>query len=91
MLAVSTTKPVSPTRGDSLAASLREVETLLGRAMALSVSRMKPSDLRDLSLQTTALRALQLNVGRPSKSAAADVASVLGPLLLSCVPRLTRL
>lgn len=44
----------------------------------MSVSRTAPANLRDISLHTAALRTLQLSVGRPSKSAASGVASVLG-------------
>ena len=69
---------VSPRHGPSLLNGLREIEVLLSRAMAYSVSRSYPSKLRELSLLTAAHRALHSSAGRPSKRSAATVATTLG-------------
>lgn len=58
--------------------TLKEIDTLLARAIALSVSRVEPSKLRELSVVTASLRSLQATVGKAGKRSAADVASLLG-------------
>ncbi|KAK4699322.1 separase, partial [Phenoliferia sp. Uapishka_3] len=73
----SSSKAVSPRHGPSLLNGLREIETLLSRAMAYSVSRSQPAKLRELSLLTASHRALYTSAGRPSKRAAATVATTL--------------
>ncbi|ORY92414.1 peptidase family C50-domain-containing protein [Leucosporidium creatinivorum] len=75
--AVAAVKIASPKSAPSLLHCLREVETLLSRAVALSVSRTEPAKLRELSLLTATLRALQVSIGKPSKRSAASVAHVL--------------
>lgn len=80
---VAAVKIATPRSAPSLLHCLREVESLLSRAVALSVSRSEPAKLRELSLLTATLRALQVSVGKPSKRSAASVAHVLGELSLT--------
>lgn len=78
-------KAGSPSSGSSLLHCLRDVEVLLADAVALSLSRAEPTKLRELSLLTANLRAVQASVGPTSKqSIPVRVASVLGEWFTLC-------
>lgn len=76
--AVAAVKIASPKCAPSLLNCLQGVESLLNRAIALSVGRSEPFKLRELSLLIATLRALQVSIGKSSKRAAASVGHILG-------------
>lgn len=77
-LGVPVSKSTSLSRSPTLISALKEVDSLLARAMHLAASRAAPGRLRDISLQTAALRTLQTSIGKSSTRSASEVASILG-------------
>jgi separase len=77
-LAVAISKNSSTTCSPATLSALKAVDNLLSRAMSLSASRMAPSKLRNIALQTATLRTLQSSIGKFSKRSAGEVAAILG-------------
>ncbi|SCZ93128.1 BZ3500_MvSof-1268-A1-R1_Chr6-2g08479 [Microbotryum saponariae] len=76
--AVTSSKTASPTKASpSHLHNLREIETLLQRAITMSVSRVRPAVLRELSLLSVSLRALLSSIGRADKKVAEGTAHLL--------------
>ncbi|SGZ17700.1 BQ5605_C020g09137 [Microbotryum silenes-dioicae] len=76
--AVTSSKTASPTKATpSHLHNLREIEMLLQRAITMSVSRVRPAVLRELSLLSVSLRALLSSIGRADKKVAEGTAHLL--------------
>lgn len=74
---VSVARAGSSPGSKALLPSLKDVDALLQRALALSLSRAAPSQLRELSLLIANLRGLQSSFGKANQHAV-GVAATLG-------------
>ncbi|GAA6007706.1 hypothetical protein JCM10207_004847 [Rhodosporidiobolus poonsookiae] len=73
----SVVKVGTPRTGPTVLNSLKEIETLLARAIAFSTSRAQPSKLRELALLSASTRTLQASVGKSAKRSTGIVAQTL--------------
>ncbi|SCV67820.1 BQ2448_5431 [Microbotryum intermedium] len=77
-VAVTSIKTASPSKtAPSHLHNLHDIEALLQRAIAMSVSRVRPAVLRELSLLSVSLRSLLSSIGRADKKAAEATAYLL--------------
>lgn len=81
----------TPRTGPTILNSLKDIETLLSRAIAFSTSRSYPSKLRDLALTSATMRTMQASVGKQTRRSNAGVAHTLGSFSLLLQPFLRRL
>lgn len=68
----------TPRTGPTVLNSLKDIETLLARAIGFSTSRSQPNKLRELALVSATMRTLQASVGKAAKRSTATVAHTLG-------------
>ncbi|GJN89037.1 hypothetical protein Rhopal_002011-T1 [Rhodotorula paludigena] len=67
----------TPRTGPTVLNAIKDIDTLLGRAISLSTSRAQPAKLRELAALSSTMRAMQASVGKITKRSAATVAHVL--------------
>ncbi|GAA5830726.1 hypothetical protein JCM11251_001054 [Rhodosporidiobolus azoricus] len=67
----------TPRTGPTVLNSLKDIETLLARAIGFSASRSQPNKLRELALVSATMRTLQASVGKATKRSTASLAHTL--------------
>jgi separase len=68
----------TPRTGPTVVNIVKDIDNLLARAVNFSVSRASAKKVRELSLLSASVRAMQASVGKSTKRSTATIAHLLG-------------